>query len=100
MKAPLAILSLALVGCVTVQPCVCPTAPKVEPPDGTGTSNLLPGWIKTTPSVQTLEVRQPWFDDCNWHYPTQSPRVWSTTLLNCDPPAPTPTPTVGPVERP
>lgn len=29
--APLLLLSLALVGCVTVQPCVCPTpAPKVE----------------------------------------------------------------------
>lgn len=66
MKAPLLLLSLALVGCVTVQPCVCPTAPATQPecdpilnPEACtvydGLRCGLPKWAKV-PSVKTLEA--------------------------------------------
>jgi len=84
MKAPLLLLFFVLAGCVTVQPCVCPTpAPKAEPPasgfvyDGAG----IPA--QTLPWSTTLEVvREPWYDI-------------PTTPLVVVTPTRTPTATVG-----
>lgn len=86
-RLPLSLLALCLVGCVTVQPCVCPTAttPRIDPGPGIP-AQMLP--FATAPG-------EPWFDGCNWHYPITA-TTESTTLVNC---APVVTPTPSARER-
>lgn len=88
MRHVLAILCLALVGCVTVQPCVCPApAPKVEPPasgfvyDGAIEGHTLPHVPKT--GITLTEPGSVWYDGCNWHRPLGY-GLEGVTLMGCN----------------